>query len=147
VCEFFARCNPPVPADHVLHLPRIHARALEKLESMGIESILDVPDDFPLNERQRRACTSVQQAKPWFSEDLPKVLDSLQYPLYFMDFETLNPAIPRFKGMRPYDQLPFQWSVHVQEKPGAEPKHREFLATTTSDPRKGVHCISLLGTG
>ena len=53
-----------------------------------------------------------------------------------MDFETLNPAIPRFPGMRPYDQLPFQWSVHVQRKPGAEPEHHEFLATDTNDPRR-----------
>ena len=53
-----------------------------------------------------------------------------------MDFETVNPAIPRFPGMRPYDQLPFQWSVHVMTKPGAEPEHHEFLATDTTDPRR-----------
>ena len=49
-----------------------------------------------------------------------------------MDFETVNPAIPRFPGMRPYDQLPFQWSVHVLRQPGAEPEHHEFLATDTT---------------
>ena len=53
-----------------------------------------------------------------------------------MDFETVNPAIPRFSGMRPYDQIPFQWSVHVQRKPGAEPEHFEFLAKDTNDPRR-----------
>ena len=136
VCEFFDRCNPPVPVDHVRHLPRIQARALEKLKSMGIASIFHVPDDFPLNERQRRACTSVQQGKPWFSEDLPRVLDSLKFPLYFMDFETVYPAIPRHPGMRPYDQLPFQWSVHVQDEQGADLRHYEFLATTGADPRR-----------
>ena len=52
-----------------------------------------------------------------------------------MDFETVNPAIPRFAGMRPYDQIPFQWSVHVQRQPGAAPEHFEFLATDKSDPR------------
>jgi uncharacterized protein DUF2779 len=61
---------------------------------------------------------------------------TLKYPLYFMDFETLNPAIPRFTGMRPYDQLPFQWSVHVQRHPGAEPEHYEFLAMDASDLRR-----------
>jgi predicted RecB family nuclease len=53
-----------------------------------------------------------------------------------MDFETLNPAIPRFAGMRPYDQIPFQWSVHLQKEPGRALEHFEFLATDTNDPRR-----------
>jgi hypothetical protein len=53
-----------------------------------------------------------------------------------MDFETVNPAIPRFPGMHPYDQLPFQWSVHVQRQPGAPLEHYEFLATDANDPRR-----------
>jgi len=52
-----------------------------------------------------------------------------------MDFETLFEAIPRFAEMRPYDQLPFQWSVHVQQEPDAEPQHYEFLARDHHDPR------------
>ena len=59
----------------------------------------------------------------------------MKYPLYFMDFETVNPCVPRFPGMRPYDQLPFQWSVHVQRAPDAAPEHFEFLATDANDPR------------
>ena len=51
-----------------------------------------------------------------------------------MDLETVNGAIPRFTGMKPYEQLPFQWSVHVQTEPGAVPKHFEFLATDKNDP-------------
>jgi hypothetical protein len=135
-CEFFDRCNSPRPDDHVGYLPRIQAIAIEELEVMGIESVRDIPDDFPLNERQRRAATCVQTGKPWFSDELKKELGGLKYPLYFADFETLNPAIPRFPGMRPYDQLPFQWSVHVLRQPGAEPEHYEFLATDTNDPRR-----------
>ncbi len=135
-CEFFDRCNPPLPADHVGYLPRIQASAVEELEGIGVESIGDIPDDFPLNERQRRACTCVRKGEPWFSADLSKELKGLKYPLFFMDFETVNPAIPRFPGMRPYDQIPFQWSVHVLRQPGAEPEHYEFLATNTTDPRR-----------
>src|SRR5208282_4381919 len=51
-CEFFDRCNPPRPTDHVGYLPRIQASAVEGLAEMGIESVHDIPDDFPLNERQ-----------------------------------------------------------------------------------------------
>jgi predicted RecB family nuclease len=135
-CEFFKQCNPPRPDDHVGYLPRIQASAVEELVEIGVESISDIPDDFPLNERQRRACTSVQTGEPWFSADLGEELKGLKYPLFFMDFETVNPAIPRFPGMRPYDQLPFQWSVHVLREPGAEPEHHEFLAANTNDPRR-----------
>jgi predicted RecB family nuclease len=135
-CEFFDRCNPPLPDDHIGYLPRLHASAVEELEGLAIQSIHDIPDDFPLNERQRRAATSVKTGEPWFSSELKEELTGLKYPLYFMDFETINPAIPRFAEMRPYDQIPFQWSVHVQRKPGAEVEHQEFLATDTNDPRR-----------
>jgi predicted RecB family nuclease len=134
-CEFFDRCNRPLPNDHIGYLPRLHASAAEELEEMGIHSIRDIPDDFHLSERQRIACTSVQKGQPWFSAELGKELESLKYPLYFADFESVNPAIPRFSGMRPFDQLPFQWSVHVQRQPDAELEHYEFLATDKSDPR------------
>ena len=143
-CEFFDRCNPPRPNDHIGYLPRLHASAAEELEEMGIESIHDIPEDFSLTDRQRIACTSVQTGEPWFSAELGKELEGLKYPLYFMDFESINPAIPRFSGMRPFDQLPFQWSLHVQREPSAEPEHHEFLATNSNDPRREF--ISSLST-
>ncbi len=63
-------------------------------------------------------------------------LDQLQYPLYFLDYETVNEAIPLFDGTRPYQQIPFQFSVHIQEAPGAELTHHEYLHKERSDPRK-----------
>jgi predicted RecB family nuclease len=135
-CEFFDRCNPPLPDDHIGYLPRLHASAEEALEELGVESIRDIPDDFELTEIQRRAATCVQTGEPWFSDELREVLSGLKYPLHFADFETVNPAIPRFAGMRPYDQLPFQWSVHVQRESGAALEHYEFLAGDRNDPRR-----------
>lgn len=135
-CEFYDRCNPPRPDDHIGYLPRLHASAMDELEEMGIESIRDIPDDFDLTDIQRRAATCVQTGEPWFSPELRDALGGLAYPLYFADFETLNRAVPPFAGMRPYDHLPFQWSVHVQRQPGAESEHYEFLATDASDPRR-----------
>jgi predicted RecB family nuclease len=135
-CEFFDHCNPPRPNDHIGFLPRIHASAVEELEEIGVESIRDIPDDFDLTEIQRRATDCVQTGEPWFSPELAAELAKLEYPLYFMDFETINPAIPRFPGMRPYAHLPFQFSVHVQQRPGVEPEHYEFLATDASDSRR-----------
>jgi predicted RecB family nuclease len=136
VCEFFDHCNPPIPDDHILRLPRIHASTVAKLVAQGIQSIHDIPENYPLTGRLRRACASVQTGKPWYSPEIGEELSKLKYPLYFADFETVNPAVPRFAGMRPYDQLPFQWSVHLQRQPGAAPEHFEFLASDTSDPRR-----------
>jgi predicted RecB family nuclease len=135
-CEFFDHCNPPIPEDHILRLPRIHASTVAKLVALGVQSIHDIPENYPLTGRLRRACASVQMGEPWYSPELKDELGKLRYPIYFADFETVNPALPRFAGMRPYDQIPFQWSVHMQRLPGAAPEHFEFLATDESDPRK-----------
>lgn len=145
VCEFFFHCNHPKPDDYIGYLPRLHANAVEQLEEMGVDSIHDIPEDFELSEIQRRACIAVQAGQPWFSPALNVEFASLKYPLHFMDFETVNPAIPRFVGMHPYDHLPFQWSVHVQREPGAVPEHFEFLAMDGSDPRRSF--ISSLSEG
>ena len=136
VCEFFDHCNPSRPQDHIGFLPRIHASAVEALEEMGVESIRDIPHDFDLSDIQRRAATCVQTGEPWYSPELRDALDGLTFPLYFTDFETVNRAVPTFAGMRPYDHLPFQWSLHVQRQAGAEPEHYGFLAEDASDPRR-----------
>jgi len=134
-CEFFDHCNPPIHEDHILRLPRIHASTVAKLVALGVQCVHDIPENYPLSGRLRRACASVQTGKPWYSPEIADELSELKYPLHFADFETVNPAIPRFVGMRPYDQLPFQWSVDVQQASGAAPEHFEFLAMDKSDPR------------
>ena len=136
-CEFYEQCNPPLPEDHISYLPRIGAKVIVKLRELGVSSIKDIPDDYSLNERLRHACTSVQTGQPWFSTALKDELAVLKYPLCFMDFETINPAIPRFVGMHPYDHIPFQWSVHVQHRTSEALEHHEYLAGDTCDPRRG----------
>jgi len=134
-CEFYGHCNKPLPMDHVENLPGLSAKNLEKLAALGIESIAGIPKDFPLTDRQRRAWECAKTGKPWFGKGLKKALADLRYPLYFMDFETLGVALPRYAGMSPYDQIPFQWSVHVQRKPAADLEHFEFLPEEDVDPR------------
>jgi hypothetical protein len=130
VCEFYDHCNPSRPDDHIRHLPYLHASAVEELEEMGVESIRDIPDDFELTEIQRRAATCVQSGEPCFDkEGLEAELSKLEFPLFFLDFETVNPCIPRFSGTRPFDQMPFQWSVHVQ-------RHAGKLSTMIPSPRQ-----------
>jgi predicted RecB family nuclease len=135
-CEFYSYCNPPVPEHHISFLPRISAKKQSELLGLGITLIQEIPEDFSLTENQTRASNSVKTGQPWVGEDLGKELAHLKYPLYFMDFETLFPAIPRLAGMWPYSHIPFQWSVHRQQARGDDLDHFEFLAQTNEDPRK-----------
>ena len=136
LCEFFDHCNPPIPVDHVSKLPGIRATRIADLVAKGISSIHDIPDDYPISERQRTACTAVKNGAAWIGPGLDDDLSQVRYPLCFMDFETVYPALPRFAGMRPYDHIPFQWSVHRQESPSARLEHYEFLAENDRDPRR-----------
>lgn len=74
-------------------------------------------------------------------KDVPKIkkfLDGLSYPIYFLDFETMQLAVPEYPGTKPYQQIPFQYSLHYIEEPGGELKHKEFLATSGTDPRRDL---------
>jgi len=135
-CEFFDQCNRELPKNHVSLLPRLSEVKTRDLLDSGITLIKDIPEDFPLTEIQHRVRSAVTSGFPWVSGNLTKELSKLQLPLYFMDFESLYPAIPRYGGMHPYGHIPFQWSVDRQTAPEAEPEHFEFLAGDAEDPRR-----------
>jgi hypothetical protein len=135
LCEFYDHCNPDVPSDHVSMLPRIRTEKMDDLIASGILSIHQIPEDFPLSETQRRIADVVKTGTMWISSELAGELSTLRYPICFMDFETIFPALPRFAGMRPYDHVPFQWSVHRQERPDTSIKRFDFLADSTTDLR------------
>jgi hypothetical protein len=71
------------------------------------------------------------------NNDFTQFRTELNYPLYFLDFETIGPAFPIYDGSRPYQQLVFQYSLHVQETSNSELEHREYLADPSQDPRIG----------
>ena len=135
-CEFYDVCNPAVPEHHISFLPRLSGKKQAQLLDLGITLIQEIPEDFALTENQARIWTSVRTGALWINQDLAKELSRLKYPLYFMDFETLFPAIPRFEGMWPYSQIPFQWSVHRHMSTDGELEHFEFLAEDEADPRR-----------
>jgi hypothetical protein len=136
ICEFYDLCNKAVPDDYVGNLPGIRRQRVQQLSAMGVTKMRDIPADFPLSSRQWRACQCVTTNKPYFGPRLRRELAQLKYPVFFMDFETFNPALPRFAKMRPFDHIPFQWSVHVQQKPDAPLEHHEFLSDDGRDPRR-----------
>ncbi|MBZ5661764.1 MAG: DUF2779 domain-containing protein [Acidobacteriia bacterium] len=134
-CEFYNHCNPGLPSDHVSLLPGIRTEKVDDLLASGVMSIHQIPDAFPLSTTQGRAVEAMKSGKPWISAELAGELSTLRYPICFMDFETIFPALPRFAGMRPYDHIPFQWSVHRQERAEAPVKRYDYLAENASDPR------------
>jgi hypothetical protein len=118
-CEFFRHCNPDPPENHVSCLPRLRETKRQDLLNLGITLIHEIQDHFPLTETQNRIREAVKTGRTWMSHTLAKELRRQKYPIYFMDFESLYPAIPRYARMWPYSHIPFQWSVHRQLAPDA----------------------------
>ncbi len=134
-CEMFAHINPIVPAYSVHDIARINGRKLETLVDAGILQLPDVPDDFPLSDKQR---TQVRLAKTGIPEidraGIDAFMSAIAMPAAFLDFETHNAALPRFDGYRPYQQIPFQFSLHVLDRWDDRPRHDEFLHLETDEP-------------
>ena len=104
----------------------------------GITNIKDIPDDYKLTTNQQIQKTCEKTKKPFIDQERIKgFLNSLKYPLYYLDFETYSTTIPLYDDLKPYQQLPFQFSLHIQEKNG-EITHKEFLAEGKGDPRKEI---------
>ena len=106
-----------------------------QLFEMGIERLVDIPDDFPLSPKQKMQVRAAKTDEEHI--DLKKIdefLETLEFPLYFLDYETLSSVIPPFDGLSPYNQLPFQYSLHVMNAPGSELEHYMYLHKENSDP-------------
>jgi len=138
-CGFSNYCWQDVPEASIYTLPRIKASKTEELRAMGILNLADVPDTFKLSDNQKINLLCAKTGKPHVdAENIRGFIDKLQYPLYFLDFETIAPAIPLYDGTRPYQQITFQASLHVQTKKNGKLKHIEFLGDAKTDPRKAM---------
>jgi hypothetical protein len=134
-CPFRDHCWAHVPTPSVFDLPRIGAEAYA-LEKSGVVRIQDVPPGTALSAVQQRHVEAHRTGLPQI--DAPAVrafVDGLRYPLHHLDFETIFPSVPLFDGTRPYQQVPFQYSLHVEDAPGAAPHHQAFLGDGQGDPR------------
>ncbi|MBI4282010.1 MAG: DUF2779 domain-containing protein [Chloroflexi bacterium] len=135
-CPFYGFCHQGLPEHYIEHLPRAKPDLIEKLRTAGILDIRDIPTDFPgLSANQQRVRDSIATGQPYVSPGLGNVLSQTIYPLHFLDFETFNPALPVYPGTRPFQVIPFQWSLHVQDSAG-HLRHASFLYDASDDPRK-----------
>jgi hypothetical protein len=134
-CEFWDRCTQDMPEDWVKKLPRLSARQAQELEALGINSIAEIPADFPLTSKQTIIRDATASGTPFVAPDLHRLLHGFGPPALYLDFEAMMPAIPLYEGTSPYQTLPFQWSLHEITKDGAL-LHSEYLATGANDPRR-----------
>ena len=107
--------------------------------SENILNISDITNNFKATNRQQIEINSQNNKRIYKDKKkIKEFLNSLKYPLYYLDYETINPAIPLFDNTSPYQQIPFQFSLHIQKKKGGELKHVEFLHTGQDDPRPAL---------
>ena len=136
-CATFAHHNPHVPAYSVHDLHRIGSskRKLMELVDVGVFHLHEIGDRVELNEAQQKQVQVYAEDRVLLRKDkIAEELAALQYPLYFLDYETFPSAIPLFDGYSPYDQVPFQYSLHILEAPDAVLKSVGFLYTESGDP-------------
>lgn len=137
-CPFnqYCRNSEPKAKYPVTWLPRVQTKALKAHLADGeITDMRQVPDEL-LNEKQLRVKTQTLNNRPFFDvRAAAAALLKNQMPAYFLDFETVMFTVPLWAGTRPFQQIPFQFSVHVMQKNGTL-THEEFLDLTGSDPSR-----------
>jgi hypothetical protein len=134
-CALKPVCWSFLPQPNVFDL-RYGGKRSWDLFNRGVLRIEEIPEDFALTDNQSRQIAAHRSQTPHIDRQaIPNFLKRLQYPLYFLDFETISPAIPLFDHSRPYQQIPFQFSLHVMAGPGEATKHFSFLADGPADPR------------
>jgi hypothetical protein len=134
-CPFQARCFPEMGKDHLFGLRMLWWKDKFKYYHQGIRRIQDYPA-ARLDPWQAKQVAVLKSGQPLIDRGAIKAfLAKLEYPLYHLDFETCNPAIPPFDGIKPFRHSVFQYSLHIQDSPGAEPRHFEYLPDHRHDPR------------
>jgi len=144
--EFGSQCYSPFECDYIHHCMKhipdysvyniFRGSKLETLLSDNIIELEDIPDDFDVTERQSIDIEAWKKNKLYKDKHgIKEFLNTLEYPLYFLDYETIYPALPLYDNSRPYQQIPFQYSLHIQKKRGGSLQHIEFLYTDEDDPR------------
>ena len=140
-CGFWKYCSKHLPKPSVFDLYRLNFSKKIEYYNRGIISFDDLEKTgWFLGDIRNRQIEYALHDKGVYvdKENIKKFLDTLSYPLYFLDFETQQPIIPLYKGTRPYQQIPFQYSLHYIENKGGELKHKEFLGISGKDPRRSL---------
>lgn len=134
-CTTFAYSNPEIPDPSVHDIGNIRTKKLIELIDSGIIKIEDVHDGIELSASQRNQVTA--HANNQIIRDFAEIkseLSKISYPIYFFDYEANQQAVPIYDGFSPYQQIPFQFSLHILRKLGGELEHFEYLHKDNTDP-------------
>lgn len=137
-CEFKHYCWKDVHEKSIHYLYNIRDKFRFQLMDMGIELIQDIPVSLVNNLQLIQVEYEKKQTPYVAKEQITEYLMQLNYPLYFLDFETLGYAIPQFDGTRSYQRLPFQYSLHVKRTPDSPLEHYEFLFEKHENPMRAA---------
>ena len=148
-CEVFETVCLGARIDHtVLEFPQLHKAKFERLCSEGIVDITETPNDLTLSAMQQRVKAAVESGQVFVGPGLSSELAAIQWPCYYLDFETVATVMPLYEGHRCHRQVLTQFSVHRRDEPSARLHHYEFLADATEDQERDLvkRLIQVLGT-
>lgn len=139
-CPYWEYCTRHLPSPSVFDLYRMPFKKKLSYYHAGMRSYSQLLDAPKLNDKQQRQIQfQLHDCGVHIDKDgIRKFLSTLSYPLYFLDFETMQQALPQYCGTKPYQQVPFQYSLHYIEGEGAPLQHKEFLAKEGTDPRRAI---------
>ncbi|MBM4364576.1 MAG: DUF2779 domain-containing protein [Deltaproteobacteria bacterium] len=132
-CPFQDHCIA-APGPYSVQLLPGGGRLHQELLARGIHDVRKIPSEIRMNPTQQHAAWAITEGKEYVGQGLAPALGRLAWPLRFVDFEACNPAVPRWPGSRPFEQIPTQWSIHTLV-PGGKLSHAEFLHVDDTDPR------------
>jgi hypothetical protein len=138
-CDFAAHCWQHVPRPSVFDVSRIGSKAWQYYHQ-GTVALADL-DENQFTSKAKLQIEAHKTGKEVLRKDKVSAwLETADYPLYFLDFETvgLTLGVPVYQETGPYQQVPVQYSLHIVEQPGAEPKHLDFLPDFSEDPRRAL---------
>ncbi len=134
-CDYKDYCWDNIPQYSIIELLGAK-RGFEIGNESGSFDILDLPESGAPNGNKSVDYNSYMNGEAFIDKNELKAFASkLEYPLYYLDYETFGEAIPPFNGSRPYQQIPFQFSLHIQKEENGKLEHIEFLHDKKSDPR------------
>ncbi len=136
-CPFFAHCTKHLPEKNVFKLRRMRNSSKFKFYKQGIYTYEDLVHEKMDKKVKQQIEFELEHKEPEIDKTaIQEFLNTLSYPLYFLDFETYQQSIPLYDDVKPYMQIPFQYSLHYIEKEDDSLKHKEFLAPVGEDPRR-----------
>ena len=136
-CLCLDLCHPNLPTYSIYNIPNLTPKKRRALEDAKTIAIDDIDLNFSFTPKQQKIVDVMQSKRPFLDKTTVRgLLQSLTYPLYFLDYETYDEAIPLYKGYKPYQKMVFQYSLHIVSSNGESIQHEEYIALEPGDPAK-----------